>query len=41
MAKKKEETVEIIVEAPVVVEETVETVEVDKCPGHKTRAFRG
>jgi len=44
MAKKKEDTVEetIVVETTVVVDETpvVETVEVDKFPGHNTRAFR-
>jgi len=44
MAKKKEDTVEetIVVETTVVVDETpvVETVEVDRFPGHGTRAFR-
>ena len=44
MAKKKEDTVvdTPVVETTVVVDETpvVETVEVDKFPGHNTRAFR-
>jgi hypothetical protein len=46
MAKKKEDTVVdttvILDDTTVVVDETpvVETVEVDKFPGHNTRAFR-
>ena len=44
MAKKKEDTVldTTVVETTVVVDETpvVETVEVDRFPGHNTRAFR-
>lgn len=43
MTKKKEDTVVnatvILDETPVVVDETP-VVEVDKCPGHNTRAFR-